>query len=150
MKQNELFDFEFNEAEGCWSIADYYGKDEKTNEKNKKNPASSAGLFWLSKDYSTITDIGGLKEFTADDVASGILVQPIGGHHLYDFPRDTPRGRVKLQNGKLKIYLGNDFPKEKLPVITAQVISLFNLEKYQEIVMPVFHYHWNTKKIDAV
>ena len=105
----------------------------------------SVGLFWLSKDYSAITDIEGLKEFTTSDIASGILVQPIGGHYLYDFPRDIPRGRVELHNGKIKIYLGEDFPKEKLAAITAQVISSFNLVQHQELVTPVFHYHWNTK-----
>ena len=107
--------------------------------------SSSVGLFWISKDYSTITDIEGLKEFTPGDITSGILVQPIGGHHLYNFPRDIPRGRVELHGGKLKVYLGEDFPKEKLTALIAQVISLFNLGQYQDIITPVSHYHWNKK-----
>ena len=104
---------------------------------------SYVGLFWLSKDYSSITDINGLKEFTKDDVKSGVLVQPIGGHYLHDFPRDIPRGRVELHGKKLKIYLGEDFPKEKFNLIKNQVIDSFKLDQYIDIIIPKYHYHWN-------
>ena len=86
---------------------------------------SYVGLFWLSKDYSSITDVNGLKEFTESDVKSGVLIQPIGGHYLYNFPRDVPRGRVELHEGKLKIYLGEDFPKEKYNSLKDRVIESF-------------------------
>ncbi|WP_461247999.1 hypothetical protein [Treponema sp. R6D11] len=103
------------------------------------------GIFWLSKDCSELTEITGLQKFTEKDLQDKSYVQPQGGHHLHTFPRDQPRGRIEVGDGLIKLYLGEDFPREFEQQIKEQVIKWFRLEEYKHLIKVVYHYHWNTK-----
>jgi len=114
---------------------------------SSSNPIKSScvGVFWLDRDYSGVTDIADTQDFTSADVSAGHLVQPAGGHYYHNFDRDIPRGRVELKDGKLRLFLGEDFPRDKLQPIIEDVIKAFNLQSCRNLIMPVFHYHWNVK-----
>jgi len=113
----------------------------------KENPIDSpcVGIFWLSNDCSELTDITGFQKFTKKDLQDKSYIQPQGGHHLYTFPRDQPRGRLEVGNGLIKIYLGEDFPKELENTVKEQVIKWFKLDEFRDLIKMVYHYHWNTK-----
>jgi len=110
-----------------------------------KHLSSMAGLFWLSKDYTSIIDVQGLHEFSTGDIAAKATIQPIGGHYLYDYSKDTPRGRVELLDGVIKIWLGKDVPKEKFHSLVESIIKQFNLGQHRSIIKPDTHWHWNAK-----
>jgi len=114
--------------------------------KQSLSESAKVGLFWLSKDHKTVEEkIEGENGFDIDDVRSLKIIQPIGGHYWFDQNKDIPRGRIELVRGELRVYLGEDFPKELYDVVLEQLIAKFQLGDFRDIIKPVYHYHWNIK-----
>jgi hypothetical protein len=80
--------------------------------------SSYVGLFWLNKEYSGIEYQVADKEFTRSDVLNKRWIMPDGEHIEYraDFTR-TPRGRVGLEDGVVKIYVGTKCPESAIELI---------------------------------
>jgi hypothetical protein len=80
--------------------------------------SSYIGLFWFSRDYSKIDYQVADKEFTRADVIADRWITPEGEHLDYksDFT-SLPRGRIGLEGGVVKIYVGTKCPDSAINLI---------------------------------
>jgi len=113
---------------------------------NKDAPTNSAfyvGLFWFSKDYSSVEMTAGMREVTKSDIVQRNRVDPVGLHAEHDAPRDQPRGRVFFNDGEFQVWVGEDCPltDEEVANLVKKEFALRQLES----IKVRRHYHWNTK-----
>jgi hypothetical protein len=100
-----------------------------------------AGLFWLDRDFTGITDVAGLREFTINDVKNKASIFPDGFHIDRDVTGNIPRGRVSLMDGRVVINVGLDCPDSIIPLIKKE----FGLDDLEIVVKAVKGSHWNVK-----
>jgi hypothetical protein len=104
--------------------------------------SSFAGLFWLDRRCTQITDVAGLREFTIDDVKSKIRIDPNGYHLDRDIAENTPRGRITLIDGIVLINIGTDCSDSTISLVKRE----FGLEQFESIIQIVKEKHWNIKE----
>jgi hypothetical protein len=118
---------------------------EKSNLQRLKEGIAQIGLFWFSKDYTSIIRIEGEREISDADLLKPERIDPISVHAEYDMPRDIPRGRVNYNGNIFNIWVGEDCLLED-KILINMVKEYFSLEKIDSGKFKVKrHYHWNTK-----
>jgi hypothetical protein len=81
-----------------------------------------------------------LVEFTASDVVQKDTVSPRGNHgDRTDLSMSSPRGRVYLRDGIVKIYVGINCPDKTIDA----VVDEFELGKYRGTLQVVRDDHWD-------
>ena len=107
-----------------------------------------AGLFWFNDDYTEVTDICGIREFTKGDVIAKLSVSPDGGHIDYeDKTHKSPRGRVSVYDGHVIISVGTECPDPALQL----VVDAFGLRDYKGNKLRIFKdEHWDVGGIGGL
>ena len=110
-----------------------------------KEAPPQVGLFWFSKDYTSIVRVEGERKLSKFDLLRPSLVEPVGFHAKYTMPRDTPRGRIYYENKMFVVYVGEDCSladEELIKLLKPQFgLTSVAFNKFKIIK----HYHWNTK-----